>query len=283
MGKKILLADSGTGQSEEMLKYLMEIPFLKDSQVTILHVVTAEISAEYLAKKNKEGEETLKKAIARLELPDNQVCTKLAQGDPKLVVLEVADELDSDLIVMGSRGLKRLKSILSNSVSQYVFQLSSRSMLLVKDDVYVKRLNRIMVAVDPSDAAQQALNEAITYVRDSKGKQLILVHINPKLKPGEEVSGDSDPALQPAIAAAKRYDIDVRSISIGGRPGPTLCSLAEVKNADMIMLGSPDRRPSIAKELPDLERLLGRALSDYIRVYAPCPVLLSRPKKVGGK
>ena len=54
----------------------------------------------------------------------------------KLVVLEVADELDSDLIVMGSRGLKRLKSILSNSVSQYVFQLSSRSMLLVKDDVY---------------------------------------------------------------------------------------------------------------------------------------------------
>ncbi|MGD1937993.1 MAG: universal stress protein [Cyanophyceae cyanobacterium] len=280
MGKKILLADSGTGQSEEMLKYLMEIPSLKESQVTILHVVTAEISADYLAEKLKEGEETLKKAIARLELPEGQVSTKLVQGDPKLVVLEVADELDSDLIVMGSRGLKRLKSILSNSVSQYVFQLSSRSMLLVKDDVYVKRLNRIMVAVDPSDASQQALNEAIAYARDTKGQQLILVHINSKLKPGEEVSADADPVLQSAIAAAKRYNIDVRGVSIGGRPGPTLCALAENKNADLILMGSPDRRPSIAKGLPDLDRLLGSSLSDYIRVYAPCPVLLSRPAKV---
>jgi len=56
---------------------------------------------------------------------------------------------------MGSRGLKRLQSILSNSVSQYVFQLSSRPMLLVKDDLYVKKINRIMVAMDSSEAAIQ--------------------------------------------------------------------------------------------------------------------------------
>ncbi|MEM9770026.1 MAG: universal stress protein [Cyanobacteria bacterium P01_D01_bin.73] len=278
MGKKILLADSGTGQSEEMLKSLMEIPFFKDSQVAILHVVVAEISAEYLAERMKEGEETLAKAIARLGLPEGQVSTKLVQGDPKVVVLEVADELDSDLILMGSRGLKRLRSILSNSVSQYVFQLSSRSMLLVRDDVYVKRLNRVMVAVDSSEASQQALNEAIMYARDYVGQELTLVHVNSKLKPGEEIPGETDPVLQPAIAAVRRYNIDVRAVSIGGRPGPTLCNLAKEKNADMIMLGSPDRRPSIAKGLPDLDRLLGSSLSDYVRVYAPCPVLLSRPK-----
>jgi nucleotide-binding universal stress UspA family protein len=42
------------------------------------------------------------------------------------------------------------------------------------------------------------------------------------------------------------------------------------------VIGSPDRRPSIAKGLPDLDRLLGESLSDYIRVYTPCPVLLTR-------
>lgn len=40
---------------------------------------------------------------------------------------------------MGSRGLGRLQAILENSVSQYVFQLTSRPMLLVKDDIYVKK------------------------------------------------------------------------------------------------------------------------------------------------
>jgi len=64
------------------------------------------------------------------------------EGEPKDVVCQVADEINADLIIMGSRGLKRLQSILSNSVSQYVFQLSSRPML-VKDDLYVKKINRI--------------------------------------------------------------------------------------------------------------------------------------------
>ena len=42
------------------------------------------------------------------------------------------------------------------------------------------------------------------------------------------------------------------------------------------MLGSPDRRPSIAKSFVDLDRLLGASLSDYVRVNAKCPVLLAR-------
>ena len=58
---------------------------------------------------------------------------------PKDTVCQVAEEENSDLIIMGSRGLNRLESILSNSVSQYVFQLTSRPMLLVKDDVDIKR------------------------------------------------------------------------------------------------------------------------------------------------
>ncbi|MEM1425997.1 MAG: universal stress protein, partial [Cyanobacteria bacterium P01_H01_bin.130] len=187
------------------------------------------------------------------------------------------EDLDTDLIVMGSRGLKRLRSILSNSVSQYVFQLSSRPMLLVKDDIYVKRLNRLMIAVDQSKASQQAMDEAIAFARDIKGEQLLLVHLDSKLKPGEEAPGDQDPVLAGAIAAARRYNIDFRAISVGGKAGPTLCKIAGDRNVDLLMLGSPDRRPSIAKELPDLDRLLGSSLSDYVRVHAPCPVLLTRP------
>lgn len=58
------------------------------------------------------------------------------------------------------------------------------------------------------------------------------------------------------------------------------CRIAADTNADLLVLGSPDRRPSIARSLPDLDRLLGTSLSDYVRVYAECPVLFVRQLEV---
>ena len=59
-------------------------------------------------------------------------------------------------------------------------------------------------------------------------------------------------------------------------PGPEICKISQELNVDLLILGSPDRRPSMAKNLVDLDRLLGNSLSDYVRVYASCPVLLVR-------
>ncbi|MBD2740100.1 universal stress protein [Coleofasciculus sp. FACHB-1120] len=277
MIEKILLADSGTGHSKEMLKALIELPSIQRAAVTILHVVPSQITTEAMTSKWEEGGRLLATAIQSLNLDPNHVNTMLRQGDPKDTVCQVAEEISADLIIMGSRGLKRLESILENSVSQYVFQLSSRPMLLVKDDIYVKKINRIMVAMDGSESAQQCLNLALYLLRDQKGGQLVLVHVN-KARTGfeEAANAEKDPVLAPAIAAAKKQGISYKCVTGNGKAGPEICRLAEELNVDLLMLGSPDRRPSIAKGLPDLDRLLGTSLSDYVRVYANCPVLLGR-------
>jgi len=75
----------------------------------------------------EKGGNILATAMQSLNLDPSHVSSILRQGEPKDVVCQVADEINADLIIMGSRGLKRLQSILSNSVSQYVFQLSSRN------------------------------------------------------------------------------------------------------------------------------------------------------------
>ncbi|MBD2463750.1 universal stress protein [Oscillatoria sp. FACHB-1407] len=278
MIEKILLADSGTGQTEEMLKALMEIPAIGGASVTILHVVSPQVSAEEMTDRWEEGGKLLAKAVHQLKLDPNRVTAMLREGDPKDIVCRVADEIDADLIIMGSRGLKRLQSILENSVSQYVFQLASRPMLLVKDDIYVKKINRIMVALDKSDSAKQALNQALNFLRDIKGGQLILVHANPdmKIKPGEIPNPEEDPLLIAAATEAKKLGISYKTVAPVGKPGERICQVAEELNVDLLVLGSPERRPSIARGLPDLDRLLGQSLSDYIRVYANCPVLLVR-------
>jgi nucleotide-binding universal stress UspA family protein len=279
MIEKILLANSGTGHTEEMLKALMDIPLIQRAKVTILHVVSPQITSESMTEKWEEGGRILANALQTLNLDPSHTNTVLRAGDPKDIVCRVAEEIDADLIIMGSRGLKRIQSILENSVSQYVFQLASRPMLLVKDDIYVKKINRIMVALDKSETSATCLKTAIGLVRDTKNGQLILVHTNPdlKLKPGEIAANpNEDPVLQPAIAEAKKLGINYKCIAPDGKPGERICQVAEDLAVDLLVLGSPDRRPSIAKGLPDLDRLLGQSLSDYVRVYANCPVLLVR-------
>jgi nucleotide-binding universal stress UspA family protein len=279
MIEKILLADSGIGNTEEMLKALMDIPLIQRAAVTILHVVPPQVTSDGMTDKWEEGGKLLAKAIQYLQLDPAQVNTILRAGDPKDIVCKVAEELDADLIIMGSRGLKRIQSILENSVSQYVFQLASRPMLLVKDDIYVKKINRIMVAMDKSNSAQETLKLALALLRDTKGGQLVLVHTNPemKIKPGEiAAKAEEDPVLIPAINEAKKLGISYKCVAPEGKAGERICQVAEEMNVDLLMLGSPDRRPTIAKGLPDLDRLLGQSLSDYVRVYANCPVMLVR-------
>lgn len=273
MINKILIAVAGLGKCEEMLNMLLEVPSVERASITLLHVVPAKSSAGDMADKLEQGGQILAAAVKALNLPAEQVNVRLRQGDPKNIVCEVADEEGSDLIIMGSRGLRGLKAVLDNSVSQYVFQLTSRPMLLIKDDIYVKRLNRIMVALDGSPAAKYCLDLAIFLAKDIKGAQLILSHVNPNT-PIDNPEGD--PVLAPAITAAKQMGINYRCMTSSGKAGSEICRIAEEVNADLLILGSPDRRPSIARGVVDLDRLLGNSQSDYIRVNANCPVLLAR-------
>ncbi len=277
MIQKILITVAGLGKCEEMLKMLMEIPSVQRASVTILHVVQPQVTADLMAEKLEAGGKILAQAIEYLNLDPAKVNVRLKQGDPKDTVCQVAEEENADLIIMGSRGLSRLESILSNSVSQYVFQLTSRPMLLIKDDIYLKRITRIMVGYDNSIPAQESLKLALFLLRDIKGSQLLLTQVKPDQRSADAVGKpEQDPIFAPAINEAKKQGIAYKCIVVAGKPGPELCLAAEEFHADLLMIGSPDRRPSIAQNLPDLDRLLGNSISDYVRVKTPCPVLLTR-------
>ncbi len=284
MLEKILYADSGTETTQEMLKVLLDIPAIKKASLNILHVVPPQITTDAIATKWEEGGKLIAGILDNLQLDPSKVSTMLRQGDPKDTVCQVADEINADLIIMGSRGLKRLEAILEKSVSQYVFQLTNHPMLLVKDDVYVKKIKRVMVALDKSPAAEYALELALYLLRDYTEAELILARVNPDMKqdllPLSKAEMENNPIVAEAATKAKRMGVSYRAAVTGGRPGEQLCSLAEEYNVDLLLLGSPDRRPSVAKGLPDLDRLLGTSLSDYVRVNANCPILLARKEGI---
>lgn len=278
MLNKILYADSGAENAQDMLKILLELPATKNSQLSILRVVLPKTTTE--TEEVKEAARSkIDELVTKLGIDKGKVNYIVEEGDTKTTVLKVAKETNADLIIMGSRGLGKLQSILSNSVSQYVFQLTDRSMLLIKDDIYVKKLKRVMVAIDKSPSAQYALDEALSLLQGYKDAEIFLTRINPDLDPNLSLTKEdleNNPILAPAIAKVKRMGLEYQCLLSGGRPAQKICSLAEARNIDLLILGSPERRPSIAKNLPDIDRLLGSSLSDYIRIKAPCPVLLAR-------
>ncbi len=281
MLKKILYADSGADNARDMLKTLLQLPAFAGSEVMILQVISPKTKEEE-ANATQKASDKIADLIEQLNINNSTISSRVSEGEPKTTVLKVAQEINADLIIMGSRGLGKLQSILSNSVSQYVFQLTERSMLLVKDDIYVKRLKRVMVAMDKSPAAQYALDLTLFLLQGYKDAEIYLTRINPDLQSDIVLSAEdmeNNPILAPAVARVKRMGFDYKCIVTGGRPAQQICQLAEKNNIDLITIGSPERRPSIAKSLPDIERLLGSSLSDYIRIKASCPVLLARQEE----
>jgi len=280
MLKKILFAGSGSGPAEDLLKVLLDLPSVQSANIDILHVVPPQVTTEAATEKWEEGTKLVAQTMKNLNLNPSKVTTIVRQGEPKDTVCQVADETNTDLLIMGSRGLKRLEAILGNSVSQYVFQLTNHPMLLVRDDIFVRKIKRVMVALDKSPASQYALDLAIYLLRGYPGVELILASVNPDLKPDllplSKSETENNSIIAAAISKAKVQGINYRCVVTGGKPAEQICDLSEQYNVDLLILGSPDRRPSVARSLPDLDRLLGTSLSDYVRVNANCPVLLAR-------
>ncbi|WP_271253308.1 universal stress protein [Pseudanabaena sp. Chao 1811] len=274
MFQQILLAVDGSGRSREMLNMLLALPSIQSSQINVLHVIPNSTNSEGITEYRLAGEKIIEREIKSLRLSSgNSTVSLLKEGEPKDVVCKVAEELKANLLIMGSRGMGRLQAILANSVSQYVFQLSDVPMLLIKDDVYIKTIRSIMVSVDGSAASNHSLDLAIKLASGAKDVEIFLARV---VKRKDENTASTDPVLLEASAKLKRLNIPSRSFVGSGDVGKEICRLADESNTSLLLVGSPDRRPSIARSLPDLDRLLGSSVSDYVRVNATVPVLLTR-------
>jgi nucleotide-binding universal stress UspA family protein len=81
-----------------------------------------------------EAEGLLAKAIS--ELTDEGISTEshLIVGEPASAILEVAEKVRADLVIVGSRGLSRVKRFTRGSVSARVAAHAPHSVLVVHQD-----------------------------------------------------------------------------------------------------------------------------------------------------
>ncbi|MEE9611416.1 MAG: universal stress protein [Desulfatiglandales bacterium] len=148
MIKKILVATDGSGHAKKAIEFATDIALQYDATICILHVVSKiEIPEEFLRYVEVEGFEETPQSVYLQKIGDEiigaaekaiskksvrEVQTALVQGDPAEKILEFARDQGVDMIVLGSRGLGRIKELLLGSVSSKVCHLAECTCVTVK-------------------------------------------------------------------------------------------------------------------------------------------------------
>lgn len=142
--KSILIPVDGSDYSNKAIEAGKEIAKAFDSKVTILNVITAELSLVagrgnfmYIPVLPDEfpdySAEILAEAKKRFEGMSNRVETVSKQGNVADLIIEYAHENDIDLVIMGSHGLGALKNrLMTGSVTTRVLHHIDRPVLVIK-------------------------------------------------------------------------------------------------------------------------------------------------------
>ncbi|WP_249977630.1 universal stress protein [Vreelandella olivaria] len=113
--------------------YLLHIPEALTYTTTLVWGVGAVNAEATLSEREKAGEQMLMQAAkAAQEQGAQQVEVKLTQGDPVRVILDTANEIGVDTIVMGSRGLSDWGGVVIGSVSHKVSHLAKCHVITVR-------------------------------------------------------------------------------------------------------------------------------------------------------
>lgn len=292
----VLLALDGSPSSVHARDLVASLPWPVGTVVTLL--TAYQVPAAWLPEAGMAGgwitgaEEALHtdavNALTELAAPlDGRGWTvdrRVVLGRPASVIREVADEVDADLIVLGSRGHGRIESMLLGSVSSEVADGARQSVLVARG----ARVASALVATDGSECARP-IPEVLAGWQALRGVPTVVLSVAPVSSPAfelmvklytlgsESMEGTKEELLSRyrgyAEAMASRLsehgipaDIEVRA----GDAADEIVRAAAERHADLIVTGS--------RCLHGIDRLLLGSVARNVVQHAHASVLIVRPR-----
>lgn len=149
---KILLATDGTKHSAAALRFLRKFNLSDGDEVKIVSVIDmalplsidlyggtgfAPTALELEKSAQENAEKTLEEAAQKtrevISNPDVIVSTETLFGSPESRIVETAEEMKADLIIVGSHGYNRWERLLLGSVSDSVVHHAPCTVLIVRN------------------------------------------------------------------------------------------------------------------------------------------------------
>lgn len=235
------------------------------------------IVAEHAA----ENRAHLAKLVARVRASGVNASEQIVDGFPDTGISEAADELDVDLVVMGTHGRTGLKRILLGSVAERVVRLCRRHVMVARPakDGQQAGYGRILVPTDFSPRAELALEIALDLVAAGGHIELLHAWSLPALTGSLVPSRVSESALEPVRASLEAGAREKGEALIARHVHPSAQMALTIVNDsaahaidkaagghDLIVMGGHGRR--------GLRRLILGSVAEATVRHAPCSVLV---------
>ncbi len=199
-------------------------------------------------------------------------------------ILSAADEIQADLIVMGTHGISGFERLLLGSVTEKVLRKAKCPVLTVPravkpESVEAVTLKTIVCGVDFSESSGRALEYALSLAQEAGGR-IVLVHSLewlPEPMPTvsrnfdipeyrRQVEDDTRKDLEALVPEDARAWCDPEFVLVHGKPYRGLLQVAGDKDADLIVLGTHGRGA--------LDRAIFGSTADHVVREATAPVLV---------
>jgi nucleotide-binding universal stress UspA family protein len=236
----------------------------------------------------------MERYLARMEatLRDQgrHVTSWLARGDAAQSIVDVAVQVQADLIAMSTHGRSGFSRWAMGSVADRVIQTAQQPILLIRNQLMTapeRPLQRILVPVDGSPAAEIALAQARTIAQEQDA-ELLLVRVVEPLSGWQQALLAENGASTEEVDRARWHEAEAYIAT-----HCTALAAAQVRASGRLFHGSAGHTlvNLLQQEAFDLVVMSTHGLSGYSRwVYGsvagkvlhntPCPLLLLRTVEV---
>jgi nucleotide-binding universal stress UspA family protein len=228
---KILIAIDGSEHALAGVATVRDLPMPAGSRATAMAVFAPRNASYYT-----EYEHYVQRVQKELESQPWQVNTQVVAGNPAEELVKAADELESDLIVLGARGARSALGVLLGGVAQQVVEYANRPVLVVRAPY--RPLKRIVLALDGSTCSDLALRYLAHLPLPATLEHIDILHVLPP------------PPLPQALALAQTIPM--------GMERATMLEMQEDREIQAIL----------KEEETQGRELLGQAVQRYLTLAA---------------
>jgi len=299
MKRKILVPLDGSPFAERVLAFIRKIAKPRMTELILVHVsqpsqyYTVMVPDAMHTVNITDGQERAKQYLDRitadLQAEWYTVNSVMSEGDVASTICDVADAQDADLIAMTTHGRSGIEKWMLGSVADRVVRSAQQPVFLVrpqKDQTPATSIRRILVPLDGSRLAEEALLEASVLAKDNQSEIFLLQSVEFPEYWGEEYAGmhamPSMISTEEQEAAAKDYLLQVgkRLTSEGfsaqiivttGHAASAISDVVADNDIDLIVMSTHGRS--------GLSRWVFGSVAEKVVRLAECPVMLIRAKE----
>jgi nucleotide-binding universal stress UspA family protein len=294
---RILFATDGSSAAESAEQCLNALPLPPGSAVHALTVIGAwPVPAPVLGEpamlqyetvlraEQESAEKVLAETVTRLQRDGVEVETHIRRGEPAFQVLHAAEELEPDLLVVGSHGRTGLEAFILGSVARNVAKHARCPVLIARAPR--EGLRRVVLAVDDSEHASHAAG-FLARLPLPAAAEITVVHVLRPYDPFPGMFPTDLPEFQQDVEEVRRHHraaaealVEARREQVAasghtvtaalreGNPAAEVLAAAAELPADLVVAGA--RGASL------IEGLLVGSVADRLLKQAPCSVLIVR-------